>query len=74
MDWAMFSWVVTCVFNGSRLYLTPRDTATYAFKRAMQWRFQDNAEYVAAHARQDQVWRGFNWQAASVAAEMAQSC
>lgn len=67
-DRDMASWVVSCVHNGTRFYLTIEGTATDIPARANTWRWQDQADTAAHDARGEYAWQGYDWQPMRVAA------
>lgn len=77
-DRYMSSWVVSCVHNGTRFYLTDDGMASDRLDRAYTARWEDTAYRTAESAKDERhaadgspVWAGFDWQPVRVAEVMA---
>lgn len=66
IDRDMSSWVVSCVRNGTRFYLTEQKVASDILSRAARFRYNVIAAKVADLERDEKAWEGFDWQAMSV--------
>ena len=66
IDREMSSWMVSCIKNGTRFYLTGEGIGTDIRSRGAIYRYLDRAEIIALLARTEEAWRGFDWRATSV--------
>ena len=66
IDREMSSWLISCVKNGTRFYLTGEGIGTDIRSRAAVYRYLDKAETIALLARTEEAWRGFDWRATSI--------
>lgn len=67
IDREMSSWLISCVTNGTRFYLTDEDVGTDLPGRATRHRWLDDAQAHAADQRKQRAWKGFDWQPISCA-------
>lgn len=71
IDRHMSSWIVTCVKNRTRFYLTDDGVASDILSRARVFRWNEDAAREARASREEIPWSGFAWSASRVAEEMA---
>jgi hypothetical protein len=72
IDREMSSWIVTCVKNATRFYLTPENCATDIRGRANLYRWENQAANAVDAANSEYSWQGFHWYAMPLAEAMAE--